>query len=274
MKLNVSRKIISVIFQLAVAICTAIFLISVVMTFTASDENFFINQFTSQKMAKACDEQLNMKYEALSSETSIPARVFERVEEDYPTDEALRQAALSVFSEENETLYSEVKVSYFYELSIEYLDGNEIPYEKEDIKRAAEKAAKIYSETVGLHNMGGIDSRIAKFSNVFPKLTLASLIIIAACLPSIMVMYKRKKSGYFASISGVFTGAAATAFASILLLIFNMGGSYTILPVVHRSLMLTTTMTEFLIIIFFSLILATGSVSIMRLVDKKIQEDD
>ena len=152
MRLDISRAIISTLLEIAIAISVIVFSISVIMTFTVADQNYFINQFANQELVSVCNAQLNMKYEALSSETGIPARVFERVKEDYPTDEALRQAALSLFSEENETLYSENKVNYFYELSMEYLDGNEITYKKADIKRAAEKAARIYSDTVGLHN--------------------------------------------------------------------------------------------------------------------------
>ena len=274
MSLNVSRKIIATILEIIMAISTVIFLFSIIMTFTTADQNFFINRFATQSLAEECDEQLNMKYEALSSETGIPARVYERVEEDFPTDEALRQAALSVFSEENETLYSENKVSYFYELSVEYLDGNEISYNDADIKRAAEKAARIYSDVVGLHNTGGIEARITNFSKKFPKATIAAFVVAFACFPSIMVMYKRKKSGYFNAIGGILAGAAATAIGSILLIVFNIGGSIDILPEVYKKSITMTTIIDFLILIFLSLIVIAGSLSVMRVIDRRIQDDD
>ena len=274
MKLNISRRIIATILEIVMAICTISFLISLVMTFTSADQNFFINRFATKSLAEECNEQLNMKYEALSSETGIPARVFERVEVDYPTDEALRQAALSVFSEENETLYSENKISYFYELSIEYLDGNEIQYKEADIKRAAEKAARIYSDVVGLHNTGAVQARIEDFSRKFPKITIASFVIAFACFPSVLVMYKRKKSGYFNAIGGILTGAAATGIGSLLLIIFNIGGSINILPEIYKESMTRTATVDFLIIAFLSAIVFASSLSIMKVIDRKIQEDD
>ena len=274
MRLDVSRAIISTLLEIAIALSVIVFSISVIMTFTVADQNYFINQFASQELVSVCNSQLNMKYEALSSETGIPARVFERVKEDFPTDEALRQAALSLFSEENETLYSENKVNYFYELSMEYLDGNEITYNKDDIKRAAEKAARIYSDTVGLHNTGGIQEKLARFSSVFPKATIISFIVAAACFPSVIVMYKRKKDGYFCAIGGVFAGAVATAIGSLLFVLFRFSSGLNILPEAYEKSILATTSRNFLIVAFLSVIISTGALSLMRLVDKKIQDED
>ena len=274
MRLELTRRIIALILGFILTVCTIVFLFSVMMTFTAADQNYFINSFANQELVDECDNQLNMKYEALSSETNIPARVFERVEEDYPTDEAIRQAALSVFSEENETLYSQNKINYFYELSIEYLDGNEVQYDKADVKRAAEKAARIYSDTVGLHNTGGIEARINSFSRRYPQLTLISFLIAFACFPSIMIMYKRRKSGYFVAIGGILAGTGATALGSLLAVIFNLGGGINILPEIHKQSIASTTVKDFLILSFFSTLISAAAISIMKVVDNKIPEED
>ena len=274
MRLDVSRRIITTILEIVIALSTIVFLISIIMTFTIADQNYFINQFATPALEEECNAQLNMKYEALSHETSIPARVFERVEEDFPTNEALRQAALSVFSEENETLYSENKVNYFYELSIEYLDGNEISYKKADIKRVAEKAARIYSDTVGLHNTGGVQARIAKFAKVFPRTTIFSFIAAFLSFPSIMVMFKRKKQGYFNAIGGIFAGSVATAISSLLLLITGMGSTIDILPQIHKEAIVATSAKIFLIIAFFAIVVAVSSLSAMKVIDTKIRDED
>ena len=274
MNLNTSRHIVSLILEIVIAICTMTFLISVIMTFTVADKNFFINQFATMSLAGKCDAQLNAKYEVLSSETGIPARVFERVEEDYPTDEALRQAALSVFSEENETLYSENKVNYFYELSIEYLNGNGVSYNKADVKRAAQKAARIYSDTVGLHNTGGVDEKISDASKAFPVATIASFVVVFICFPSVMIMYKRKKGGYFTAIGGLFAGAVATIIGSGMLILFSLGSSINIMPEVHNRAIVSMATRVFLIVIFFSVVLAASSFSAMKVIDSKIQDED
>ena len=274
MRLDISRSIISTILEIVIALSTIVFLISIVMTFTIADQNFFINQFATPDLEAECNAQLNMKYEALSSETGIPARVFERVEEDFPTNEALRQAALSVFSEENETLYSENKINYFYELSIEYLDGNDISYKKADIKRAAKQAAEIYSDTVGLHNTGGVQARIAEFAKVFPRTTIFSFVASFLCFPSIMVMFKRKKQGYFNAIGGIFAGSVATALSSFLLLITGMGSTINILPRIHKAAIVSMSAKAFMIVAFFAIIVAVGSFSSMKVIDTKIREED
>ena len=274
MKLSFSRSVIATILMIVMALSTAVFMISLIMTFTAGDQKYFINHFANDALVSECNAQLNMKYEALSNETGIPARVFERVKADFPTDEAIRQAALSVFSEENETLYSENKVNYFYELSMEYLDGNDCVYNKQDIKRAAEKAARIYSDTVGLHNTSGIEARISSFASKFPKATIVSFVLAFACFPSIMVMYKRKKEGYFNAIGGIFAGSAATSLGSLLIIIFNPASSFNILPAIHNQSIVSTTARGFMIILFFSAIVCATSLSFMRVVDKKIQDED
>ena len=274
MSLNLSRRIIVVILEIVLAVSTVIFLFSAMMTFTAADKNYFINSFANESLVNECENQLNAKYEALSSETNIPARVFERVKDDYPTNEALRQAALSIFSEENETLYSESKISYFYELSIEYLEGNGVQYNKEDVKRAAKQAARIYSDTVGLHNTGGIEARINSFSKKYPKITLISLVISCACFPSIMIMYKRKKGGYYAAIGGVLIGSAATAMGTVLAVLLNLGGGIDILPEIHKQSIMSTTIKDFLILSFISILISASAISIMKIVDNKIKEED
>ncbi len=274
MTLDVSRKIVSTILEIVMAICTMVFLLTLIMTFTFADQNFFINQFATQQLAGECNEQLNLNYEALSDETGIPARVYERVEEDFPTDEALRQAALSLFSEENETLYSENKINYFYELSVEYLEGNDISFKEDDVRRSAQKAARIYSDVVGIHNAGRIESRIAGFSKSFPRATIVSFLIAFACFPVMMVMYKRKKGGYFKAIGGILAGAAATAVGLLLLIVFNIGGSIDILPEIYKASITHTAKIVFAMTIFVSLIVVAGSVSIMRFLDKKIQDED
>ena len=274
MKLELTRKIVATILEVVIAVSTIIFLISLIMTFTAADQNYFINHFANDKLVAECNHQLDMKYEALSSETGIPARVFERVKEDYPTDEAIRLAALSVFSEENETLYSENKISYFYELSMEYLDGNDVKYNKQDVRRTAKIAAKIYSDTVGLHNTGGIEARLDKFSKQFPTATIISFIVAFACFPAIMVMYKKKKEGYFNAIGGILAGGIATAIGSFLIAIFNSASRIGILPMIHNRSIVSTTTRDFLILTFFALIVVASSLSVMRVVDKKIRDED
>lgn len=274
MKLSFSRSVISLILMIVMALSTVIFLVSLVMTFTAADRNYFINHFANDALVSECNNQLNIKYEALSEETGIPARVFERVEADFPTDEAIRQAALSVFSEENETLYSENKVNYFYELSLEYLEGNDFSYKKQDIRRAAEEAARIYSDTVGLHNTSGIEARIASFSSKFPTATIISFAVAFFCFPAIMFMYKRKKEGYFNAVGGILAGSAATAIGSLLIVIFNPASGINILPAIHNQSIVSTTTRGFLIILFFSAIVSTMAISFMRVADKKLPDED
>jgi hypothetical protein len=87
-------------------------------------------------------------------------------------------------------------------------------------------------------------------------------------------MYKRKKGGYFNAIGGIFAGAAATALGSLLLVIFNLGSSINILPKIHKTSIVTTTIKDFMILAFLSVLLAVAAASVMRLVDKKIADED
>lgn len=274
MKLQTTRKIIAAILEIIIAISTVIFLFSAIMTFTVADKNYFINHFATQELASECNRQLELKYDVLSHETSIPARIFTNVEKDYPTMDALRQAVLSVFSEENETLYSQNKVDYFYELCVEYLDGNEISYKKKDVENAAERAAVIYSECVGIHNTAGLKEKFESFLSIFPKITVLSAIVAVVCFPVIMIMFKRKKNGYLFALGGYLSGAAATGIASLMLILFGVGSKMDIQPEIYKNTILSIAKQEFFIIGFISIFAAVGIYSAMRILNKKIQDED
>ena len=87
-------------------------------------------------------------------------------------------------------------------------------------------------------------------------------------------MYKRKKEGYFCALGGVYAGAIATAIGSVLFVLFRFGSGLNILPEAYEKSILATTSRNFLIVAFLSVIISAGAFSLMRLADKKIQDED
>lgn len=256
MDLKASRTLLSIILAVIVAISTVATLSSLVLNATILNKGFIMKHAVSDEMINDCNKQLDAKFSALEAESGIPARVFKTVQNDYSTGESLRQAVSFVFDEENELLYNKERIAYFERLCQEYLDGNDIKYDKDDIYRVAEKAAMIYSDTVGIHNIGAIEEMYDKHSVSSVRVTSSGCLAIAVCAILLVVMFKKRSEGYKYLNAGLSGGAVATIICSILGILTKIGGKFNIQPIayLHSFQAMAKTYFSILIVAGFALI--------------------
>lgn len=235
MELKDTRKIISIFAFIVICVATVIALASTVFAFTFASQGFLAKHLATNKIVEQCNEQLNAKYDVLESESGIPSRVFETVLEDYSTKENLTLAASYVFTEESSELYSEERVNYFYNLCTEYLKGNKLSYNEAEVRRTAEKAAKIYSETVGIHNTEEIKAHINDFGNNCSRAISISIVAIIVSFAVLFIMYSKKRYASSHLAGGLAGGGVAVVLGSLLSLIFGVGRHLAISPEIYQS---------------------------------------
>ena len=217
MKMTRSRELLSVIIQFLIAACTLVLIFSFVLNLTFSSESYYDSRFPTAKLAAECDAQLTQEYEMLAKESGFPIRVFEMVKKDMPTYQAVESAIDGVITDENSSLYTDSLVSYFYNLCEDFAEGNDIPCSKADLTATAEKAAKIYSDVVGLHNTEEVLGKLKHLRNKVTFAQFISFALMVICSVSMVLMYSRKRLGYYRLFSGISGGSIATLFTSLVL---------------------------------------------------------
>lgn len=273
MGLKNTRTILSILAFIIICASTVLGLASSVFSVTFASQGFLAKHLATQKIVEECNQQLHYKYEALSEEAGIPSRVFETVIKDYSTRDNLTLAASYVFTEESSLLYSEERVEYFNNLCTEYLDGNGIKYNRAEVRRAADKAAVIYSETVGIHNTHEIKEHINEFKNNCERAVSSSIIAIIISAVMLFILYSKKRyaSSYIAG--GIAGGGVAVVIGSLLSLIFGVGKHLGITPEIYQSGVLS------MIRIYFLCLALTGCVIILLasvvpvIINKRNSED-
>lgn len=253
MGLKATRKLLSVILAVIVAASTVIMLASFVAGSTFATQGYLTKHLISDELADECEAQLNMKFDALEIKSGVPARVFEIVEQDYNTKESLSLAVQYLFTDESSTLYNQDKVDYFYNLCVEYLDGNNISYDKASVQNTAEEAAQIYSDCVGIHNADTIKDYLSVFSRSCARAGSAALVIIVASVILLNMIYKTKEKAYLYTAGGAAGGALASAIGAVLCMITKVGSDFDFEPAVYQQSFYSMTGRYFIILLIVSI---------------------
>lgn len=235
MKMTRSRKILSIIMQCVIAVCTAMLLFSFVLNFTFASPNYIASHFPTDEVAAACDEQLTKKYTALADESGFPVRVFEMVKENMPTAQSVKSSVMGLVQGENVDFYTQNQIDYFYNLCKEYAQGNNLKYSESDLIVTAQKAAQIYSETVGVHSA---DSAVQKISELKQKVTfvqLISAVLLVVCGFVTVIMFSRKRLGYGKLLCATAAGGIGVLFSSAILFLTKPAQHLDISPAVYAQ---------------------------------------
>ncbi len=228
MKMTRSREMLSLLLQLVTAVCTAVLIYSFLLNITVVNVNYYAQEFPAAQYAADCEARLSKNYEMLAKESGFPVRVFERVKTDMPTAQMLQTHLASLMQEDEPEIYNENLVAYFYHLCEDFAKGNQMQYREADLRVTAEKAARIYSDTVGLR---GFENANVKYRDLRQRVTLAQLVSFIAgllCCACLMLMYTRRRLSYFRILTALMTGGIASLMSS--------GVLYLLKPVEHLDI--------------------------------------
>ena len=274
MGLGVTRRIICVIAAALVALSTAVLMFSSLVGSTLASQTFVEKYMVKRApesgsmTAAQAEQQLDLKYKTLAAETGLPFRVFETVKTDFPTKATIKSAFQNVFGAEDSTYYNDNMVDYFYNLCTEYLDGVEASYNEDDIRRAADKAAVIYSETIGIHNVSDVSLTLGEIRDNAVTASIVSAAVVFSIL-IVMLVYVDRKKGFVYILSGASGGAFGAAVSAFIMSFMNFGTRLNVLPLGYQGSLNTIARNYFIIVAIVSVIFCAALYMALLIVANK-----
>lgn len=272
MGLSETRKILSVIITVITAFASAALIVSILINSIITSEPFLEKAIVTDELVSQCDEQLTAKYKVLRLETGIPERVFEQVKNDYGVEDSLIRALQNVFGDEDPALYNKSFVEYFEKLCTEFLEDSDVKYNKEDVKRTAEKATVIFCDTVGFHNVGASKKRISLMKNVCSKIGMVSAFAVILGLLLISVLYNDRQKGFLYSLAGLSAASFGTFIVSIFCFIGRVWNKISLTPEVFSNSVSAIMKIYFTALLFVSIAVAVVSYIVLILLYRKMQK--
>ena len=274
MGLSETRKILSIILSVIIAISSAAIIVSILINSIVTSEEFLEKVIITDDMVSQCDAQLTEKYKALATETGIPERVFNQVKEDYGVKDSLVRALQNVFNEEDAALYNKSVVDYFEKLCTEFLKDSEMDYQQPDVRRTAEKATMIYCDTVGFHNVATSQKRINLMKDICSKVGFIAVFILVIGLILLAVIYADRQKGFLYALMGVSAGAFGTFITAVFCFIGRVWNNIQLTPTVFQNAVSDIMKLYFTALVGVSLGVAVVSYVLLLLIYRKMKKKD
>lgn len=269
MTIKTSRTILSVILTVLFSAGVLAALFSFVCSSTLSSKTFLQKHFVTDSLVAECEKQLDEDFAVLSAESAIPAAVFSASYQEFPTRDSMLQATQYIFNEQDSALFSESRVDYFNKLCLEYLDGNNIKYKKADVRNTARKAAEIYSNCVGIHNVDYVNVRIPVLNKECGKAVTLSVFICAVIALFLILMYSDKSRAFAYLASGGAGAGIAGILSSVLLLLTKFGSDFNFSPAIYQQSIFSIIRLSLLIFLVSSAAVTAFSYLVLFSIKKK-----
>lgn len=249
MNLRKTRSVLSVIITFILALSITCASVAMLINATVASYGFMADYFISEELAAECEKQLDLQFEALSEKSGIPVRVFETSKSENSVRNVINLSLEYVYGYTGVSVNEDEKTEYFYKLCTEYLDGNNISYNHDDVMNAAREAAEIYIGCCTLQNTDYLSDFVENISSNTPKIALASLFSALVCGFLLFILYSKKHHvfEYFASsISGA---GAALILISFAALITRIGNNIAVSPQIYSNALYSSVRMVFLLML-------------------------
>lgn len=257
MNLRKLRSAVSILLTMLIsfAVSSAVGAIMVNSTFASS--SFMEKRFVTNSLAAECEAQLDLQFEALAVKSGIPARVFRNIENETSVESTLRSSVHNFYNHIDTEAAKATKAEYFYNLCIEYLEGNGISYNKQDIENTAYEAADIYENCLGFSNTEHLIDFADAVQADAPRAVLGLLVSALVLGAFFFVLYKSKNHALSYLAASVSVSGVTLVFVSLASLIFKVGTHFSMSPAAHYNAMCSV------IRLFYLLVLAVGALFIL-----------
>lgn len=235
MGISTTRKILSIIISVLMAVAITITGVLLVLNLTLSNRAFLEENVVTNKLTAQCEEQLDAKYAVLEAETGIPIRVFQAIKVEYPIDTTLKMAFQNAFGAEDSTFYSSNLVNYFYQLCEDYLGETDTSFTEEEVTRAADKAAMIFSETVGLHEVDFVNNKLIALRHSISSVLAITIVGLVLCVVLMLLLYTDKSKAATYLLYGAAGGALGLLTGSIGCLMIRAYTKLELLPFIYAE---------------------------------------
>lgn len=266
MSLSKSRKIICFLLSVIMVISAGLFTGIEMISNTLCSEKYIEKVFSSKSVMSECEENYKTRIGILAKDSLIPERVFFAADENNTGQN--ENAVNKFFGGHDSTLYSNNRVETYEKLCVEYLEGNNIEYNKSEIHNVAEKAANIYADSFGLKNTEEIKAFIDKVNALSPKMTSFALLLLTVCIIIIFFMFSKKRDAAEVYCSAGTALGFTFIFTGITALIFGIGNNPKVTPQAYAKAISLAVNGDFAILIIIGILICamslTGSVRICK----------
>ncbi len=218
MSLQKSRSVISWLASFLLALCIAGAALATVVDLTVANAGFIEKAIVNSNVVSECENQLDLQLGALSKRSGIPERVFENVKKEVSVKEALVSSFDGIYNHTENNSKNEQRVQYFYNLCIEYLEGNNISYSSENVMNTAVLAAEIYKNCCEFHNLEYLVD-VADSIRAEVPVAVSVFIVLELILGSVFFFLYSNK---YRSCSYVYSSVSA---AGVCLIIIGVAGA-------------------------------------------------
>jgi len=195
---------------------------------TIGSQIFMDKMLSSESVKKECEDNFKKRLEVIANKSDIPVHVFDAsfgIEESYSETLAKR-----IFTGGDTRMFSQDKVDLFEELCIEYLDGNSIKYNKQQVHNTAVEAAQAYADSYGMYNTEGISEFTTQITRNYSKYLSTGLIMVAIGAVLINLMFSEPRDRTKFSANGFTAAGFSVVLTGIVGLILGIGRHANISP--------------------------------------------
>lgn len=253
MNLKKSRSVLSVILTVVLAFsltaASSVFLIGE----TFANRAFIDRALITDRLASECEKQLGLQFDALALKSGIPSRVFKNIEAENSVKDTLKYSVSLIFSNESSKVMLENRKEYFYNMCIEYLNGNGIKYNEDDVERTAQEAAEIYLGVCTVQSESQLSVVSETLSANAPKLAFTAFFVVIICAVLLVVLYSGKNNALGYIGSGISASGIALALIAVISLLAGCGKGVLITPQVYYEAFCSVLRLFFVFMIFLGI---------------------
>jgi len=250
MNLRKTRSLLSIIITFILSLSITCASVAFLINGTLASYGFMADYFISEELAAECEKQLDLQFDALSVKSGIPVRVFETAKNDSSVRSVLNLSLQYTYGHTGVSINREEKTEYFYKLCTEYLDGNNISYNSDDVMNAAREAADIFIGCCTLQNTGFIKELVDNVSTNSPKIVLAVLFTALVCGFLMFILYSGKHHVFEYFASSITGAGMSLVFISVSAIVSRIGNNIVaVIPQVYNNALNSSVRIMFLLML-------------------------
>lgn len=268
MSLTKSRKVLSFILSLLMAAGALMFFSSQTISQLMINENVAARFLASDSVNNACLENFKDRIKAVEAASGIPSRVFETVLN--KSTPSVESSVRNIFSGADTYSYNDDLVSRFEDLCIEYLDGNNMDYDKAQVHNTAVYAAQVYSDCFSIKDSSQLSDFAADVKDDHAKFASVGLLIVVVCIMLISVLFSQKSERGRALASSFSAVGASVFLTGAVGAVVSLSVDIGITPQIYADALKSQAAASFCVMAFLgALILAAATAFLVKYYQKK-----